>query len=64
MDIILKKQFTCYTKVIRFKCSIGKTGYNPNFKKEGDLATPKGIFKLGLCLLIGKIEYKTIKDQN
>ena len=59
MDIILKKQFLLY-KSLRFKCSIGKTGITL-FKKEGDLATPKGIFKLGL-VYYRKDRNKTIKS--
>lgn len=34
-------------KDYKLKCCIGKSGLT-NYKKEGDLATPKGIFKLGL----------------
>jgi len=60
MDIILKKQFLLY-KSLRFKCSIGKTGITL-FKKEGDLATPKGIFKLGL-VYYRKDRNKTIKSK-
>ena len=46
MNIIIKKHFLIY-KGYKFKCSIGKSGIT-RFKKEGDLATPKGLFKLGL----------------
>ena len=46
MNIIIKKHFLLY-KGYKLKCCIGKSGIN-RFKKEGDLATPKGIFKLGL----------------
>ena len=46
MNIIIKKHFLLY-KGYKLKCSIGKSGLT-NFKKEGDLATPKGLFKLGL----------------
>ena len=46
MHIIIKKHFLLY-KGYKLKCSIGKSGLT-NFKKEGDLATPKGLFKLGL----------------
>ena len=46
MNIIVNKNFLLY-KGYKFKCSIGKSGVTP-FKKEGDLATPKGIFKLGM----------------
>ena len=46
MNIIIKKHFLLY-KDYKLKCSIGKSGIT-HFKKEGDLATPKGTFKLGL----------------
>ena len=45
MNIKIKKHFLYY-KSYKLKCSIGKSGIT-RFKKEGDLATPKGIFKLG-----------------
>ena len=67
MHIIIKKHFLLY-KGYKLKCSIGKSGLT-NFKKEGDLATPKGLFKLGLLyyrkdrtkFLKCKIEKKVIK---
>ena len=46
MNIIIKKNLLLY-KGYKLKCSIGKSGIT-NSKKEGDLATPKGLFKLGL----------------
>ncbi len=46
MNIIIKKHFLLY-KGYKLKCSIGKSGSKYS-KKEGDLATPKGLFKLGL----------------
>ena len=46
MNIIIKKHLLLY-KGYKLKCSIGKSG-TKKFKKEGDLATPKGLFKLGL----------------
>ena len=46
MNIIIKKYFLFY-KGYKLKCSIGKSGLTP-LKKEGDLTTPKGLFKLGL----------------
>ena len=45
MNIIIKKNFLLY-KGYKLKCSIGKSGIT-YFKKEGDLATPKGTFELG-----------------
>ena len=46
MNIIVNKNFILY-KDYKIKCSIGKSGVT-SFKKEGDLSTPKGIFKLGM----------------
>ena len=46
MHIIIKKYFLLY-KGYKLKCSIGKSGITTS-KKEGDLASPKGIYKLGL----------------
>ena len=45
MNINIKKNTLTY-KGYKLKCSIGKSGCK-RFKKEGDLATPKGIFSLG-----------------
>ena len=45
MNIIIKKQLLIYNGY-KLKCRIGKSGIT-NLKKEGDLATPKGTFKLG-----------------
>ena len=45
MNIIIKKRFLLY-KGYKFKCCIGRSGKRKN-KKEGDNATPKGIFTLG-----------------
>ena len=45
MNIIIKNRFLLY-KGYKFKCSIGKSGIKKN-KKEGDNASPKGIFSLG-----------------
>ena len=67
MNIIIKKHFLLY-KGYKLKCSIGKSGIT-YFKKEGDLATPKGIFKLGLLYyrkdrnksLVSKIKKRVIK---
>jgi L,D-peptidoglycan transpeptidase YkuD (ErfK/YbiS/YcfS/YnhG family) len=46
MNIIIKKKFLLY-KGYKIKCSVGKKGIN-SIKKEGDLASPRGKFKLGL----------------
>ena len=46
MNIIIKKHLLLY-RGYKLKCSIGKSGIT-HVKKEGDLATPKGVFKLGL----------------
>ena len=67
MNIIIKKHLLLY-KGYKLKCSIGKSGVTTS-KKEGDLASPKGIFKLGLLyyrkdrikLLKCKIRKKIIK---
>ena len=67
MNIIIKKYFLLY-KDYKLKCSIGKSGVTHS-KKEGDLTTPKGLFKLGLLyyrkdkikLLKCKIKKRAIK---
>tara|TARA_B100000029_G_scaffold364270_1_gene357451 strand:- start:12585 stop:13076 length:492 start_codon:yes stop_codon:yes gene_type:complete len=46
MNIIIKKRYLLY-RGYKLKCSIGKSGITV-LKKEGDLATPRGTFKLGL----------------
>ena len=46
MTIIIKNKETLLFDDFRFRCSVGKKGFSKN-KKEGDFATPKGIFKLG-----------------
>ena len=46
MNIKIKKNLLSF-KDYKLKCSIGKSGIK-NKKKEGDLATPKGNFKLGM----------------
>ena len=45
MNIIIKNHFLLY-KGYKLKCSIGKNGTTFS-KKEGDLSTPKGFFKIG-----------------
>jgi len=46
MNIKIKKHLLYY-KGYKLKCTVGKSGIIGS-KKEGDLATPKGIFKLGI----------------
>ena len=46
MNIIIKNHFLLY-KVYKLKCSIGKSGLT-NSKNEGDLATPRGSYRLGV----------------
>jgi len=58
MNIIIKKHLLLY-KGYRLKCSIGKSGITSS-KKEGDLGTPKGIFRLGL-LYYRKNRIKSLK---
>ena len=45
MNIIIKNRFLLY-KGYKIKCSIGKNGTTSS-KKEGDLSTPRGFFKIG-----------------
>ena len=67
MNIIIKNCLLLY-KGYKLKCSIGKMG-TTNSKKEGDLSTPKGLFKLGtlyyrkdrIKLIKCKIKKKVIK---
>jgi len=67
MNIIIKKHFLLY-KGYKLKCSIGKSGVTHS-KKEGDLTTPRGLFRLGLLyyrkdkikLLKCKIKKRVIK---
>ena len=58
MNIIIKKHLLLY-KGYKFTCSIGKSGITAS-KKEGDLASPKGIFELGL-LYYRKDRIKSLK---
>ena len=60
MDIIIKKHLLLY-KGYKLKCSIGKSGIT-NLKKEGDLATPQGVFKLGF-LYYRKDRNKSLKSK-
>ena len=67
MNIKIKKHFLYY-KDYKLKCAVGKSGITHN-KKEGDLSTPKGLFKLGILyyrkdrikLIKCKIKKKVIK---
>ena len=61
MNIIIKNCLLLY-KGYKLKCSIGKMG-TTNSKKEGDLSTPKGLFKLGI-LYYRKDRIKLIKCKN
>ena len=58
MNIIIKKRRLLY-KGYKLKCSIGKSGITAS-KMEGDLASPKGIFELGL-LYYRKDRIKSLK---
>ena len=58
MNIIIKKHILIY-KGYKLKCSIGKSGITTS-KMEGDLASPKGIFELGL-LYYRKDRIKSLK---
>ena len=60
MNIIIKKHLLLY-KGYKLKCCIGKSGIT-DVKKEGDLATPKGVFKLGL-LYYRKDRNKSLKSK-
>ena len=46
MTILVKNKHTLEVDEFRFRCSVGKNGFNKK-KLEGDLATPKGKFNLG-----------------
>ena len=46
MNIKIKKHLLIY-KHYKLKCIIGKSGIT-SFKREGDLKTPKGTFKIGI----------------
>ena len=58
MIIKINKHLLTY-KDYKLKCCVGKSGIKKS-KKEGDFATPKGVFKLGL-LYFRKDRNKTIK---
>ena len=44
MNIKIKKHFLYY-RGYKLKCAVGKSGITNN-KKEGDLSTPKGVYKI------------------
>tara|TARA_B100001057_G_scaffold111145_1_gene109254 strand:- start:1963 stop:2460 length:498 start_codon:yes stop_codon:yes gene_type:complete len=46
MIIFVKNKDTLLIDDFKFRCSVGKNGFNKK-KLEGDLKTPKGIFNLG-----------------
>ena len=46
MIIIIKNKDTLLIDDFKFRCSVGKNGFNKS-KLEGDLTTPKGKFNLG-----------------
>ena len=58
MNIKIKKHLLLY-KGYKLKCTIGKSGITST-KNEGDLATPKGMFKIGL-LYYRKDRIKNLK---
>ena len=58
MNIIIKKNLLLY-KGYKLTCSIGKSGITAS-KMEGDLASPKVIFKLGLLYYM-KDKIKSLK---
>jgi|TARA_B110000196_G_C20697638_1_gene453771 L,D-peptidoglycan transpeptidase YkuD (ErfK/YbiS/YcfS/YnhG family) len=60
MHIIINKHFLKY-KDHKFRCSIGKSGFNRS-KKEGDFTTPIGEFKLG-ALYFRKDRIKSVKSK-
>ena len=60
MNIKIKKHLLLY-KGYKLKCSIGKSGIT-NLKKEGDSATPKGVFELGK-LYYRRDRNKTLKSK-
>ena len=58
MNIKIKNHIL-FCKGYKLKCSVGKSGISAS-KKEGDLASPRGIFKLGL-LYYRKDRIKSLK---
>ena len=60
MHILINKKYLTFNKY-KAKCAIGKRGIG-NKKKEGDLITPKGIYKVRY-ILYRKDRVKKIKTQ-
>tara|TARA_B100000427_G_C15443032_1_gene566050 strand:- start:316 stop:543 length:228 start_codon:yes stop_codon:yes gene_type:complete len=66
MNVKIKKNGFLFFKRNKIKCAVGKKGIKVN-KKEGDKATPKGIFSIGKLyyrsdrIKLGKL--KLIKKQ-
>ena len=60
MNIIINKRFLKY-KGHKFRCSVGKSGFSRS-KKEGDLTTPMGVFKLG-TLYFRKDRIQSVKSK-
>ena len=60
MHIIVNKNYLTY-KNYKAKCAIGKRGIG-NKKKEGDLITPKGLYKIK-CVLYRKDRIKKVMSK-
>tara|TARA_B110000438_G_scaffold233038_1_gene228957 strand:+ start:1690 stop:2181 length:492 start_codon:yes stop_codon:yes gene_type:complete len=60
MNILIKNNYLYY-KDYKLKCALGKLGLS-RLKKEGDLTTPRGTYKLGL-LYYRKDRIKSLKCQ-
>tara|TARA_B100000029_G_scaffold192374_1_gene190409 strand:- start:2099 stop:2590 length:492 start_codon:yes stop_codon:yes gene_type:complete len=58
MNIKINRHFLLY-KGYKLKCAVGKSGIN-SAKKEGDLSTPKGTYKIGI-LYYRKEKIKNLK---
>ena len=59
MIIFVKNKDTLLIDDFKFRCSIGKNGFNKK-KYEGDFTTPKGKFNLGSLYLRGDRKIKPI----
>ncbi len=60
MHILINKRYLSYNNY-KVKCAVGKRGIGYK-KKEGDLITPKGVFKIK-CILYRKDRIKKIKTK-